>query len=94
MSLGLGYGFIDGELADIPAINVGVMMRTGKRGYFLSENYIIPTDPTLVLLSFGGRSIIQKVGLDYGLFIPIAEDIGDFVAIPWLGLTIPFGKKN
>jgi len=60
----------------------------------MSENYYIPATPSLLLLSFGGRSILNSIGLDYGLFIPISDDIGTFVAIPWLGLTIPFGKKN
>lgn len=94
VSLGLGYGLLDGELANMPAINISTMIRTGKRGYFLSENYIIPSDPTLVLLSIGGRSIVQKVGIDYGLIVPFEEHMDTFVAIPWLGISIPFGQKN
>lgn len=46
----------------------------------------------LVLLSMGGRRIIKKAGLDFGLFLPMGKDIGTFIAIPWLGLTIPFGN--
>jgi hypothetical protein len=94
VSLGLGYGLLNGELASMPAINLSAMIRTGKRGYFISENYIIPAEYTVVLISLGGRSIIQRVGLDYGLIIPFEQNIGTFIAIPWLGISIPFGKKN
>jgi len=93
VSLGLGYGLLNGELADLPAINISTMLRTGKRGYFISENYFIPSDPKLVIISLGGRSILQKVGLDYGLIVPFPEDLDITFALPWLGLSIPFGKK-
>lgn len=94
LSIGLGYGFAGGQMAKSPVINISGMTRIGERGYFMSENYYIPTDSPLILLSIGGRSIINKIGLDYGLFIPISEGIGTFVAIPWLGLTIPIGNKT
>ena len=94
VSLGLGYGLLNGELASMPAINLSAMIRTGKRGYFLTENYIIPAEYTVVLISLGGRSIIQRVGLDYGLIVPFEENIGTFIAIPWLGVSIPFGQKK
>jgi hypothetical protein len=48
----------------------------------------------MVLMSLGGRSIIKHVGLDYGLFIPVGGEVNAFVAVPWLGLTIPFGNKT
>ena len=71
------------------------MIRTGAKGYFITENYFIGTpDNFIVLMSVGGRRIIQRAGLDFGAFIPIGADIDSFVAIPWLGLTIPFGQKT
>jgi hypothetical protein len=94
VSAGLGYGYIAGEWARAPMINFNVMMRTGARGYFISENYFFHTEgTTAVILSLGGRRIIQKAGLDYGLAIPIISDMGQFIALPWLGITIPFGNK-
>lgn len=73
-----------GEIAKSPVVTISGMTRIGKKGYLISENYYIPTKPYLLLLSFGGRSIINKIGLDYGLFIPVSEDIGTLIAIPWL----------
>jgi hypothetical protein len=46
----------------------------------------------LLLFSFGGRRIIKNTGLDFGLIIP-SKTGGNLVAVPWLGFTVPFGKK-
>lgn len=95
VSLGLGYGYAGGEWGNSPMININAMLRTGARGYFLTENYFIQTgDVTTAIFSLGGRQIIKSSGLDYGLVIPMSSEINDFVAIPWLGITIPFGNKE
>lgn len=92
VTLGLGYGFADGQWAQAPVINFSFFSRVGKNGYILSENYLINVDnETLGLISFGGRSIIRRAGIDYGLAIPLSTDI-DFIAIPILGITFPIGK--
>lgn len=95
VSIGLGYGYAGGDWARSPMINLNAMFRTGARGYFLSENYYIQTAGTnAVILSVGGRWIIKDAGLDFGLIIPIISDMDEFLALPWLGITIPFGKKQ
>lgn len=95
LTLGLGYGFANGDWASKPMITLSGMVRAGPRGYLLTENYYISTvDATLVLISVGGRTITKKAGIDYGLFFPVSSDIGSFVAIPWLGITIPFGNRQ
>ena len=95
LTLGLGYGFADGEWANAPAINVSGMLRIRPRGYLITENYYIGLGGEDVgLISLGGRSIIKKISLDYGGFIPISSEIGSFIIIPWLGITIPIGKKQ
>jgi hypothetical protein len=91
LNIGLGWGFAGGEMAKNPTVNISGMIRTGAKGYFITENYFIGTpDEFVVLMMVGGRRIIKRTGLDFGAVIPIAEDMGGFVAIPWLGLTIPF----
>ncbi len=93
-TLGLGYGIVNGRLADRPTITFSSMIRTGPRGYFLTENYFIGADgASLVFLSAGGRRIIKRTSLDYGLFFPITTDQDVFIAIPWLGIATPFGTK-
>ena len=90
----MGYGFADGEWASAPAINVSGMFRTGPRGYLITENYYIGLgEEDVGLISFGGRRIIKKISLDFGGIIPISSDIDFFIIIPWLGITVPIGKK-
>ena len=93
ISFGLGYGYSEGEWSKGPAINVSGMVRTGPRGYFITENYYIGLGGEGIgFISLGGRSIIKRVGLDYGGFIPV-NDIGTFIIIPWLGITVPLHTK-
>ena len=95
MSFGLAYGFAQDEWLKVPVINVSGMIRVSPKGYFITENYAITSEGQLVvLLSAGGRSIIRNIGLDYSLWIPMGMDIDTFIAIPFLGITIPLGRKN
>jgi hypothetical protein len=95
VTFGLGYGFAAGEWLEKPIINVCVLLRAGPKSYFMSENYYLNIDgDNIVLISAGGRSVIKRMGLDYGLFIPFFPDQESFVAIPWLGLTVPLGKQK
>lgn len=89
-SAGLAYGFYGDEWADIPVFNFSGMIRTGPRGYFITENYLLTADGEAgVMLSAGGRSILRNVGLDYSLWIPVVPEMDSFVAFPFLGITIP-----
>jgi hypothetical protein len=91
ISLGIGYGVSGSGWAKSPLISLSALARTGARGYLLTENYYLGMDgETLVILSAGYRWVIKKAGLDFGLVMPIAEDL-NFFALPWLGVTIPFG---
>lgn len=92
-SLGLGYGYAGGEWANTPLITLSFMARVGPKGYLISENFFISAGgETITLLSFGGRSFVKRVAIDYGLFIPAVSESGLF-ALPWLGLTVPFKNK-
>ena len=89
-TFGLGYGYSNGKLVNRPTISFSSLIRTGAKGYFITENYYIDSaGGSLGLLSFGGRRIIGRTGLDFGLVLPINENMGTLVAIPWLGITAP-----
>lgn len=91
LNIGLGWGFADGEIAKNPTLNISGMIRIGPKGYLMTENYIIGTpEETVVVTMVGARSMIRRVGLDYGLVIPFSSEMDSFVAVPWLGFTIPF----
>jgi hypothetical protein len=94
LSMGIGYGFSGGSISQAPMINLSGMYRVGSRSYLLTENYFFAGDSeNAMILMVGARQIIKNAGLDYGLVIPAGSGIGSFVAIPWLGITIPIGKR-
>lgn len=93
LNIGLGWGFADGEMARNPTLNISGTIRTGARGYFITENYLIGTsEETVVVTMVGGRRIIKRVGLDFGVVMPFSNEMEGFIAVPWLGLTVPFGE--
>lgn len=95
ISFGIGYGFAGGSISNSPMINFGGMFRVGVHSYLLTEDYLfINGVESTLLVMLGGRQIIRGAGLDYGLVIPTTSGMGGFVAVPWLGITIPFGKQN
>jgi hypothetical protein len=95
ISLGLAYGFAGGSWLKVPVINASCLLRTGPKWYFMSENYLITIEgETIALISLGGRSIIRNISLDYSLWIPVGTGIDSFVAVPFLGVTIPMGRKK
>jgi hypothetical protein len=95
LSFGLAYGFAGDQLMHRPILNVSGMIRVGPRGYLVSENYIFTGGgETFVLVSFGGRTIFRNVGLDYSLWIPFLGDVDRLIAVPFLGITLPIGKKK
>lgn len=93
-SIGLAQGFSTEGWLKIPLFNISGMVRTGPRGYFITENYLITVEgESAAMISAGGRSIIKNIGLDYSLWIPIIPDLGTFVALPFLGITVPIGNN-
>lgn len=96
LNIGLGYGYAGGRWAKRPLVNLSAMTRTGRKGYLLTDNYFISVgEHLLTIFMFGGRTIIrQNAGIDYGLILPLSSDMESVIAIPWLGLTIPFGIKT
>ncbi len=93
VSLGAGYAFAGGSVSSSPMLNLSGMYRIGPRGYLLTENYLFPGSSSFALMMFGARTIIKNAGLDYGLVFPLGGDSGSFAA-PWLGITIPLGRKK
>jgi hypothetical protein len=93
LTLGAGWAYADSDWADAPTLTLSGMTRVGKKTYLLTENYLISTEGySIGIISAGGRSVQKRLAIDYGLVFPIGADIGSFVAIPWLGIAIPFGN--
>ncbi|HSG09977.1 MAG TPA: hypothetical protein VLA36_16575 [Longimicrobiales bacterium] len=78
LSVGLGYGFTNGDLADKPVVMVGFEARGSKSMKFISENYVFPGG--LGLISFGPRFFGERISADLGLAVIFAD--GDAVSFP------------
>jgi hypothetical protein len=91
-TLGLGYGFVDGEIAEKPVITISGMTRISRRFGLVSENWIIPEEGIGGLFSYGIRHMGERVTVDIAFInnADIAESI--FIGIPYVDFVIKFGK--
>ena len=85
-SLGVGYGYANGDLAESPAIMVGGEVRTGRGLKLITENYFFPGGTGLI--SFGPRFFGRKLSADLGLVVPLG--FGDLVAFPLINFVYNF----
>ncbi len=96
LSFGMGQSFTESGFSDRPTFMLSGMKRVGRKTYLLTENYYLSMgiDPgwSFGILSIGARSVQKRLAIDYGLIIPVGKEIEMFFAIPWLGITIPFGN--
>jgi len=94
-SIGIGYGYAGGTWSENPTVNFSAFARLSPKTYFVTENYYISAGADhALILSAGFRSIINRVGIDYGLFMPFFPDQDFYFALPWLGFTVPFNVKK
>lgn len=94
LSIGLGYGFAGGEWSQTPTVTISGIRRVSERTYLISENYYLDFGygDKFALASFGGRSLLKGVGIDYAAVMPLGTG-GGFYALPWLGITVPIRNK-
>lgn len=90
INVGMGYGFLSSDLAQRPTFTLSGTFQTRRRGAIIGETYLINTESGSQLVVSGGMRIyMKKISLDAAMVtIP-----GEFsVGIPWLGISVPFGK--
>lgn len=93
VNFGLGWGYAGSDWADRPIINFSGISRISARGYLMTENYYLSSyGESILILSGGYRYMAKQVGIDFGLYIPLASDMDMFIAFPLVGVTIPFNK--
>jgi len=88
LTLGLGYGYVDDDIADKPAVLVGGEWRVARRMSLVTENWVFP-DIDEPLVSYGVRFFGENLSTDLALFTPLGED-AFFPGLPFVGFTYNF----
>lgn len=93
-SVGIGWGFAQGEATGSPVINASYMARVGRRIGLVTENWIfvpLKNDPAVGVVSGGVRFFGERMAVDLALWVPVAGETGLF-AIPYVDFVVKFGK--
>ncbi len=88
LSLGLGWGYVESNIADRPVIMVGGQARVSRRLALISENWFVPGDGYNGVLSYGFRFLGDKLSVDLAFINSLENAI--FPGIPWLGFAVKF----
>jgi len=92
LTVGLGWGFAGGEIANKPILLLGGEIRLSNSIKLISENWI-PPGTDLVVYSFGFRFFGENVAADLGFIRPSKMETSGFPFIPWLGFAYNFGAR-
>jgi len=87
LSIGAGYGLLEGELSDYPAIMISGTHRITKSIALLSENYVIPN--SFYFGIHGIRILSKKNSFDIGAIV-IPEIGNEIPALPYVGYVRVF----
>jgi len=87
-TLGLGWGYVDGETAESPAVMFGGEIQLSNSVKLISENWKLPEEDNL-FLSFGLRFFGEHLAADFGLVTTTGETEG-FPFLPWIGFAYNF----
>ena len=91
LTLGLGYGLVDGELSKYPAIMISGTYRVSNSIALLTENYVFPNSvgDTFYFGIHGIRILSKKNSFDIGAII--VPQLIEFVpALPYVGYVRVF----
>lgn len=99
ITFGLGQAFANNgsdiqDLSESPLINLGGMLKVGRRKWLMSENYVSlggPTTDAQSLLSIGIRAGRPN---ESGALWDIALITDGNVIFPSVGVTVPFSRNN
>ncbi len=92
LTLGLGWGFFDGEFSSRPNITFSGMKRVKRKFSLVTENWFIPIydDSYYGILSYGVRFFSEKIAVDLGFINnkDIAEGIA--IGVPYVDFVVKF----
>lgn len=90
LTLGIGYGFAEGEISQSPVFNFSGMTRISKKISLVTENWWISGGENTLVVSYALRIFGEKMSVNLGFlnneFIFRALPIG----IPWIDFAVKF----
>ncbi len=86
ITVGLGYGYFDDELADKPIVVLGGETRTSRNISLVTENWLVPEKDTPIL-SFGLRFFGEKLSADFALIFPLEDKV---ITFPYIDFVYKF----
>ena len=104
VSVGAGWTFSKGRggtyIGKTPTINISGIFGVDGRNYFLFDNFFtFATNEDFIssfnLVSIAYRYSGKSFSLDLGIVVPLTEELEYTVTVlPWIGVSVPFGKTN
>lgn len=89
-TLGLGFGFFDGDFSSDPVLTISGMTRISRRVSLVTENWFFPADVYRGILSYGVRFFGESMSVDLAL-INNAEIATAFpIGIPYVDFVVKF----
>ncbi|MBV6520608.1 MAG: hypothetical protein MNPFHGCM_00726 [Gemmatimonadaceae bacterium] len=90
VSLGLGWGYLGGEMADQPVVMLGAQGRIAKQIALLTENWVlVEGGKTEGILSYGVRFLGERIAVDLA-FLNSMEGEKFFPGIPFVGFAFRY----
>ena len=91
---GVGWAYSGSDIDNKPIVTLSAMLRSGRRGAFVTENWIIPSDDRYeVVVSYGWRFFGEQISVDLG-FINHKDIIREIpIGIPYVSFVVKFGQK-
>ncbi|NDK54998.1 hypothetical protein GWO68_03615 [Pontibacter sp. BT213] len=92
-TLGLGYGYVDGEFASRPIVTLSGMKRVSRKLGLVSENWFVPSeDISGGIYSYGLRFMGERITVDLAFLNnkDIMETI--VIGVPYVDFVVKFGK--
>ena len=90
LTAGLGWGFVDGEIENKPAITLGIKRRWTRRMAVVAESWLFPNFYDEPWIIYGIRFLGLRMSADVGMIAVPSVDIV-FPGIPYIDFVFNFG---
>lgn len=90
VTLGLGWGFFEGEFRGQPSITISGMTRIGRKTALISENWFIPADPYYGIFSYGIRFFGENLSVDLAFLNNGDIAQGLVIGMPYVDFVVKF----